>query len=313
MIVQGSTPLFAIILCTHNGERYIGEQLESIALQTYSTFVVFIHDWGSSDRTLEIVSEFAKAHPRMVVVQSHSAAPGPCESYLESLKLVPNPKSFDYFLFCDQDDFWVSCKLERLAETILETGADLITHDVEIVDSDLQEVHDSFYRASKYFNPPYAHNMSRIIANPVPGMSMCFSKQVAIAIIKLEMSVYSSIIMHDWLVLLIVISNEYKSVFINERLVKYRQHNSNIMGFGKRSVSDIVLHLPSYFGRVNGQYTSIEDHIGKRISSPYVLLNVLVDKSLTFRYRIFLIPVVVCIVLRRLAGRVYNLFDNSRN
>jgi rhamnosyltransferase len=313
MIDQRPTLCFAIVLCTHNGERYIGEQLDSIALQTYSTFVVFINDWGSSDRTLEIVSEFAKAHPRMVVVQSHSEAPGPCESYLESLKLVPYPTNFDYFLFCDQDDFWLPCKLERLAETILETAADLITHDVEIVDSDLQKVHDSFYRASKYFNPPYAHSISRIIANPVPGMSMCFSKQVAIAIIKLEISVYSSIIMHDWLVLLIVISNEYKSVFINERLVKYRQHNSNIMGFGKRSVSDIVLHLPSYFGRVNGQYTSIEDHIGKRISSPYVLLNVLVDKSLTFRYRIFLIPVVVCIVLRRLAGRVYKLFDNSRN
>jgi rhamnosyltransferase len=299
MIDQRPTLCFAIVLCTHNGERYIGEQLDSIALQTYSTFVVFINDWGSSDRTLEIVSEFAEA-------------PGPCESYLESLKLVPYPTNFDYFLFCDQDDFWLPCKLERLAETILETAADLITHDVEIVDSDLQKVHDSFYRASKYFNPPYAHSISRIIANPVPGMSMCFSKQVAIAIIKLEISVYSSIIMHDWLVLLIVISNEYKSVFINERLVKYRQHNSNILGFGKRSVSDIVLHLPSYFVRVNTQYTSIEDHIGKRISSPHVLLNVLVDKSLTFRYRMFLIPVVVCIVLRRLAGRVCNLVYSLR-
>lgn len=313
MMDHRSTPFFAIVLCTHNGEHHIGEQLESIALQTYSKFVIFINDWGSSDRTVEIVAEFSKAHPRMVVVQNHPEAPGPCESFLESLKKVPNPTAYDYFLFCDQDDFWLPCKLERLAEKILETPADLITHDVEIVDSDLQKVFDSFYGASKYFNPPYAHNMSRIIANPVPGMSMCFSNRIAIAIIKLDMSVYSSIIMHDWLVLLIVIFNGYETVFIDERLVKYRQHDSNILGFGKRSISDIYFYLPSYFGRVNNQYSFVERRIGKRISSLCMLWSVLLDKSLTFRYRMVLVPVIICIVVRRLADRVYNLFHNLRN
>lgn len=299
-----SAPFFAIVLCTHNGQSYIGEQLESIACQTYSKFVVFLNDWGSSDKTLQIVADFAKRYPEMIVVLEHSYAPGPCESFLEALKATPKLDNFDYILFCDQDDFWVPNKLDRLAEHILERGADLIHHDVEVVDSELNTIHESFYDASKFFRKPFDHSLSRLLNNPLPGMSMCFSKRIAISVNQLNITTYSSIMMHDWLVLLVVIFNDYESYFVEEKLVKYRQHDSNILGFRKKSFVKLLFHLILHFRNVSNQFAFIEQLFGKRINSFSVLWDVLNDSSLTFLYRIFLIPVIICIFFHRLSDRV---------
>ena len=46
----------AIILATYNGERYLSEQLESLRKQTYKNIKVYIHDDGSSDKTLDIIN-----------------------------------------------------------------------------------------------------------------------------------------------------------------------------------------------------------------------------------------------------------------
>ena len=50
----------AIILATYNGERYLSEQLESLRKQTYKNIKVYIHDDGSSDKTLDIIKEYVE-------------------------------------------------------------------------------------------------------------------------------------------------------------------------------------------------------------------------------------------------------------
>ena len=50
----------AIVLCTMNGEKYIQEQLDSIRLQTFEKFDLFISDDGSNDSTGSIISNFIK-------------------------------------------------------------------------------------------------------------------------------------------------------------------------------------------------------------------------------------------------------------
>lgn len=297
-------PFFAIVLCTHNGEQYIHEQLRSIEVQDYSKFVIILNDWGSSDRTLDIVDEFSRRRPHMMVVLKNSGAPGPCQSFLEALKCVPKIASFDYILFCDQDDFWVPWKLDRLVENILESGADLIHHDVEIVDSELNTIHKSFYGASKYFRKPLGHKFSRLVNNPVPGMSMCFSKRTMDTINQLSISNYSSLMMHDWFVLLVVIFNRYESLFVDEKLVRYRQHDSNILGFGKRSLRQLLFHLFSHFRDVTAQIGFCENLFGKQISSLSILRDVVSDSSLTVPYRAFLAPVILIIGFTRLLNNI---------
>lgn len=45
----------AIAMATFNGEKYLAEQIESILSQSYSDWVLFIQDDGSSDNTIAII------------------------------------------------------------------------------------------------------------------------------------------------------------------------------------------------------------------------------------------------------------------
>lgn len=51
-------PLVSIAMATYNGERYLEEQLQSIAQQTHPPDELVVFDDASTDRTLEILKAF---------------------------------------------------------------------------------------------------------------------------------------------------------------------------------------------------------------------------------------------------------------
>ncbi|MFN1949366.1 glycosyltransferase, partial [Escherichia coli] len=58
----------AILLSTYNGEKYLEEQLDSLLLQSYQDFVVYIRDDGSSDRTVNIINQYLMKDNRFINV-----------------------------------------------------------------------------------------------------------------------------------------------------------------------------------------------------------------------------------------------------
>ena len=50
-------PKIEILLATYNGEKYVGEQIDSIINQTYHNWILLIRDDNSKDNTLEILKE----------------------------------------------------------------------------------------------------------------------------------------------------------------------------------------------------------------------------------------------------------------
>ena len=48
-------PVVSVALCTYNGERFLQEQLDSIAMQTRLPDEVVVGDDCSSDTTIEIL------------------------------------------------------------------------------------------------------------------------------------------------------------------------------------------------------------------------------------------------------------------
>ena len=118
-----SFPSFAIILCTHNGENFLRDQLNSILNQTYTEFILFIHDWGSSDRTLEIIDEISNKFSHKVFLIKTGVVPAK-ESFLRALELSFSKDKFDFYLFSDQDDVWAPWKLGIIREQIEEKSPD---------------------------------------------------------------------------------------------------------------------------------------------------------------------------------------------
>ncbi|HID15203.1 MAG TPA: glycosyltransferase, partial [Candidatus Atribacteria bacterium] len=52
----------AVLLATHNGEKYIKEQLDSILNQSFEDYKIIIRDDCSTDKTFEILKEYKNAH-----------------------------------------------------------------------------------------------------------------------------------------------------------------------------------------------------------------------------------------------------------
>ena len=103
----------AVLLSTFNGEKYLKEQIESILSQSHKDLILYIRDDGSSDNTKIILDNYASKDRRITIDYGRNI--GYTRSFFEMLKVV----EADAYAFCDQDDLWMSDKLER-ANRILE-------------------------------------------------------------------------------------------------------------------------------------------------------------------------------------------------
>ena len=58
--------MITVIIATYNGERYIGEQLNSIINQSVSDFEILVGDDCSTDGTVEILKEYQSKYPDII-------------------------------------------------------------------------------------------------------------------------------------------------------------------------------------------------------------------------------------------------------
>jgi len=118
MTNSNQEPLVLILMGTFNGERFIREQLDSIAAQTHKNWKLVISDDGSTDKTLDIAKQWAKEVGDEQVELREGPRQGFAQNFL-SMACDPNLRA-DFYAFCDQDDIWMKEKLSvavRAAQT----------------------------------------------------------------------------------------------------------------------------------------------------------------------------------------------------
>jgi len=125
----------SIALATYNGERYIGEQLDSIASQTRLPDELVISDDASTDSTLDIVSKFARRVPFPVRVHINPERLGSTRNFEVAIRACKG----DIIFLCDQDDVWYPEKIALIEERFvdnIEIGA--VFTDADLVDQDMR-------------------------------------------------------------------------------------------------------------------------------------------------------------------------------
>ncbi len=105
----------SVALCTYNGERFLQEQLDSIANQTRLPDEVVVGDDGSTDNTLEILETWAKTTPFPVRIIRNPERLNVIYNFQETILRCTGEIVF----LCDQDDVWLPEKIERMS-VILE-------------------------------------------------------------------------------------------------------------------------------------------------------------------------------------------------
>lgn len=138
----------AIVLSAYNGEKYIKQQIDSILSQTYSNFVLYIHDDGSSDFTLDIIKEYEQKFDNVHIIVDEKGLKYPACF----IKMLSTIQGYDYYAFSDQDDVWESDKLSNAIEILNKNNNSLpllYYTSVEYTDSNLKHIRDSRFAKGK--------------------------------------------------------------------------------------------------------------------------------------------------------------------
>ena len=128
-----------ILVATCNGEKYVKEQIDSILNQTYENIRVIVSDDRSDDNTPKILKEIAKSDKR-VILNLQKERLGVINNFEFLLKQVKS----NFYMFSDQDDFWLPNKVEKMMERQKQEDADLVFGDLEVVNEKLETMYPSY-------------------------------------------------------------------------------------------------------------------------------------------------------------------------
>jgi hypothetical protein len=117
-------------MATHNGERFLLTQLESLRAQEQLPAELIVRDDASTDGTMEVLERFARDAPFDVQITKNSTQLGPTETFLRAAEMARG----QVIALCDQDDVWHHEKLRRcMKEFDRSDDVTLVVHSAWVV------------------------------------------------------------------------------------------------------------------------------------------------------------------------------------
>ena len=225
----------SVAMCTYNGADFLPAQLASIAEQTRPPDEIIFCDDASTDRTRALLESFARTSPIPVSLYFSDQNAGSLKNFERAIGLCTG----DVIALSDQDDVWRSDKLQVIEETFRRhptTG--LVFSDAEIVDKNLKPLGQRMWNevgfdAHKQKLMRNGRSLDVLVTGwTVTGATMAFRSEY----VKLALPIPANIAMiHDgWIALTIAAVADV--AFIEEPLIKYRQHERQQIGVPNRAV-----------------------------------------------------------------------------
>ena len=206
-------PLVSVALASYNGEKYIEKQIKSILQQDYPNLELIVSDDGSTDNTIKILNKYGDK-----IKVLHNKRHGMLNNFANAMRNCNG----EYIALSDQDDIWEPHKITRLVEKI--DGFDIIQTGVCVIDE------NDNYHPKKYMHEAYEIDKTtkysvhdNIVENTMLGCTTLMNAEF----VKKYMVIPKDIIYHDLWFLYNAILNGNGIVYIDEQLVRYRQHGEN--------------------------------------------------------------------------------------
>lgn len=258
-----------ILIPTFNGSKYLKEQLDSILNQSFSNWRILLRDDGSTDGTSEIIERWRCTNPgKLFLISDEEKGLGVSQSFGRLLMQSSAP----YVMFCDQDDIWYSEKIKKSLDRIKqeESGREgfplMVCTDLEIVDSELNSISRSFWRDRKD-SPVILGDFEKLIAHSVVTGNTIMLNRPAV---DLAFPIKTNFFLYDqWIS--IKVARYGKILFLDEPLVKYRQHGNNVLGSFKFSKS-YLFHKIKYIPYYIRSWIRLKDELEMNFSVRKVLI-----------------------------------------
>jgi len=206
----------SVALCSYNGEKYIGELLNSILNQTVPPDEIIIVDDCSSDGTVSLLKSYAKKFTQ-IKLNIQSTNLGPISAFQLAISLTTN----SFIFLADQDDIWSPRKIELMLLSGTGHRSDLpllAFSDLEVINEKGDFVRLSFWEMAGLY-PHHTTFKSLMFGNVVTGCASMINAKM-----KEYLSVLpQGVLMHDhWMALIAYGFGQVE--IINQPLVKYRTH-----------------------------------------------------------------------------------------
>ena len=145
-------PKVTILTPLYNGEQYIEQAILGILGQSYRDFEYYIINDGSTDHGADIIRRITDKRVNIIEQDNKGAAAAINNGLRRALG--------EYVGFCDQDDIWLSDKLERqVAFLDAHPDADVVYSDARMADAEGKFLSETWMQSRR--------------TSPCTGSSMC--------------------------------------------------------------------------------------------------------------------------------------------
>lgn len=216
-----------IMMATYNGEKFIGEQIQSIIDQTYENWSMIIQDDGSKDETWNIIVEYAKKDSRIEAKSSPEHKHG---AFVNFFSIINQEKKsgrlYDYYMFSDQDDIWDKDKIERMisfSEKLNISEPFLVFCDMRVVNAEGDQLFDSISKKmGTYYNP-----QSLFFSHSIHGCRFFMNQNAFFSVPMIDLdNRQTEALSHDNLYTKYV-AMLGKVIYMPEVLMSHRRHGGN--------------------------------------------------------------------------------------
>lgn len=231
--------MISVAMATYNGASYVEKQIKSILEQSLPIDELIVCDDCSLDETVKII-EHLSINDRRIKLHINKNNIGYISNFYQAISMT----SGKYIFLADQDDVWEYNKVERMMHVLGELEAEVLCTNFKIIDSQDKESNHS------YIIPEFIQNTSQPIkkidfyellyGNVAQGCTYCFSENIK----NIFININNHEVIHDYQLMLIGAAFD-KAFYLNEKLIKYRMHGENSIGFSeKKTLKNVKFRLP---------------------------------------------------------------------
>ena len=224
--------MISVAMTTYNGADYVATQLQSILNQSVEVDEVIIFDDCSTDDTADVVLSVEDSRVKFI---RNTENVGYIQNFYNAIKACTG----DFIFLADQDDVWEFDKVEKTMEVMKEYKCEAVCTNFSLIDKTGCELTTTKQFVPNRFFNELEIKSDRIIdlsfdylmlGNVVQGATYCISKKTR----ELYLEIDNRTLYHDHQLLLIA-SKIGKVCFLNEKLIRYRIHEKNTIGFGTKT------------------------------------------------------------------------------
>ncbi len=252
-------------MCTYQGERFLAEQLATIANQTRPPDELVICDDGSTDTTLGIIEDFRASAGFEIRLFMNDQKLGTLKNFEKATDLCRG----DTIFFADQDDIWHPDKLARLLAALDNApDAGLAFSNVELVDEDLKNIGYDLWQfrcisPARHRRLMTGHSFDYILGQGIAaGMAQGFRARFKDLILPFDGPG------HDlWVSVLIAAVSD--PAVLEQPLGKWRQHRTQSTGAitlrsFRRHVAEARQHNASHYWKLAEGYTALLERLNQK-------------------------------------------------